>query len=460
MSEDGEKRNPIAFVFLSIVVLGALFVLVVIVYNLIVSGQGEFVVKETWQNVQPGVSEGKSGLFDFWEYITNPGAANRDFDSVVDENVENSNLGIKIDEFETISPDYDEGRPIQLFARIEMAGISGSQISEEVYLNCSLEDYRGDDGVVEPDKLVYYGDGSVYVDSVLCKFPKGINVYKGKLDTKKATINATSTYTQLVNYRAYFMRDESYNSLRLLEIEPFEKYGVIYENLNPITKEVKSEMTPGPINIGIGVTKRQPFTEGIEYIPLIVNFKNDQFNGDLKEINNFRFYLSDLIELDNDPNACDFVLIEELGDVNVYGLTDYAKKIKLRELGRYEGNSLVCQFRVAESFPSDFSDLFYTVFRLEVKYDYTITKNANVKIRNLDEDQEDACGYILDEFECMTVSNCRPQYLSANFTNCVKCYYSNCEGEYSDEEKCDNNYCQFKNGCYWDISECKSYENI
>lgn len=450
----GKIMRSIGWFFGAVILVGALVLIGIFVYNLINSGQGEYIIKEGWTNVQPGVEEGKKGVFGFWEYITHPGAANRDFDSVVIENVDNVNLGVKIDEFNGVSPEFDENKPIQMFARIEMAGISGNNVQEPVLLGCSLEDYKGDFSV-EPILLTYYGDGNLYVDSALCNFPRGINIYGSQdIDTKKAVINATSEYTQLVTYRAYFMRNEDYNQLRINNENPFQKYAINYQYLNPLTNEVTSVSTKGPLNIGIGVTKTQPLTEGTEYIPLIVSFKNNLYSGNLVDITDFKLILSNLIELDTNPNACAFVLIEERGDNNVYGLSQYVKEKGFTNLDEYGGDSLSCNFKVVSDFPSDFSDIFYTIFRLEAKYVYSVEKKTNIKIRNSEDDEEDACNYILNEFECINSNSCKPQFIDDEFSNCVKCIYASCS-EYKDEESCYNNYCQFSNGCYWSEASCK-----
>lgn len=455
--EMGEREgpNPIVWIIGIIFIFAFLFVLGYFLYNLISSGQAEVYLKEAWVDAEPGAESVKGGLFGFFEYISNPATARRDFDSVVEKNVDNPNLGVKITEFKGVNPSFEENKPVQLFARIEMASLSGKDKEENVILGCSLEDYNGD-SAIEPSTISYYGDGSLYVDSAICKFSRGISVDGQEVDSKKAVINATSEYKQLVTYRAYFMRLSDYSKLRLAGKDPFKYYGINYPLLMP-GNEVKSLVTDGPLNVGIGVAKSQPFTEGSEYVPLIVSFSNRYFTGNLVEINDFKLILPNLIELENNPNTCDFSLVNSGEDYNEYKLTDYAREVKLKNPDRAGDVSLSCSFRVSNEFPSEFSEIFYTVFRLEAEYTYVTREKFYVEIRDVKDEGVDACNYINDPDECFEASGCRSQTINGEFSNCIKCVYSSCEEEYgTDSENCELDPCRLKDGCTFAEGRCRS----
>lgn len=439
--------------------IGTLLLIVVIafigffIFNLVRSGQAEVYYKEAWTKVEPGAAQAEKGLFGWWEYYTNPEKIRNDFDSQVEENEDNVNLGIKIAEFDPLSPFFNEKKIVQTFARFEMASISNEE--ETVSLACSLEDYRGPVSV-EPQSFDYTGNGNLEIRSAICKFPRGVRVDK-KVESKIAQINATSDYYQMATYKAYFIRKDVDNRLRLTADNAFEYYGIV-DPLLKKGKEMTSVVTEGPINIGIGTHTSQPFREGMEYIPLVITF-NNRYLGNLVDIIDFKLVLPSQIELTTDPNACNFRFLRQDGEYNVYGLTPHAMEEKVNDFINYGSSTFHCNFRIID-FPLDSSDFIYTVFRLSTKYKYTIQKKTTVKIYNVDDQEDDdACLYVYDYSECLGIENCRPQMINETFTQCVACTYSNCEDEYSSNEgNCNLDPCNFDN-CYFEDGRCR-YENI
>jgi hypothetical protein len=460
------EQSPIVW-FLGLVFVGALLFLIgFFVYNWVVSGQAEGTLKKGWVNVEPGAESAKKGLFDFWRYIVNPAAAREDFDSAVEKNVNNPILGVRITEFEAESPEFYENTPIRTYARVEMAALDKDFLGDyfsgevggeiEVDVGCGLEDYYGD-VEVQPSRLIYYRDGSLYINSVRCIFPEGIRVNKG-VSSKIAHINLSSEYSQVATYRVYFLRKDKYEELRFENVDPFDYYGVTYKYLMP-GNEIKSVVTDGPLDIAIGVPRSQPFVEGTEYIPFIVSIENRDLSGYLAEIDSLLLELPEIVEIDTDPNACDFRLIgrsqEKDGDFNVYEVRRGALERALQNYNRYRGLSFSCSFRVAE-FPSDFSGMFYNVFKVTMNYKFTVQKKTDVVVRNVEESTEDLCNDIDNYDECYSTKMCKPQTINGSFTKCVRCLYSSCENQYgSNEEKCLDDPCQIGD-CYFDGGKCVS----
>lgn len=136
-------------------------------------------------------------------------------------------------------------------------------------------------------------------------------------------------------------------------------------------------------------------------------------------------------------------------------MTEYAKQRKLIGKDRFDDVSFSCSFKVSNDFPADFSDIFYTVFRLEAKYSYVVEKKTTVEVRNVEDIGEDACNFIASYDECFEARGCRPQTIGGEFSNCTRCVYSNCADEYgSNSDNCENDPCQFGN-CVYDGQSCK-----
>jgi len=491
--------------FLVIVVLGALTILGIFIFNSYRTGTLEVYTDNVVTSLDNTVdNEGFFGFFKRqWDYIQDPSKINT-YRSVVENNEDNRNLGMKIVTFEpNRQSDYFENDDIRGVAVVQAASLSGN--FSEVVFNCNLEDYHGSDSI-KPRVVQYFGNGRVERWNVGCDFEGDKVLLSQKtLNPKDLTFTATFEAFALAHYNVYIMKRSEFERIAYdLGKSPFEYYG-INEPLLGIGDTMKSTTTAGPVNLAIGTETSQPFTTweldrtsiggpgryntlgeivfddssedyeltGNDYY-FQVALSSQESDGKIKKVNSLRLLVPKEVQLIEDRRNCDFQATGESdGAYDVYGLTEYAfnekvnkdcSKEALAGTGMTElncmkdfkdrGVQLQCFFRIPE-YSQDWGDIVLTSFVAELNYVYEKEKKTSITIRRTSssDSRVDPCSYIEQKEDCESDQGCKPIIVGGTFDKCVACTENYCS-DYKTEEDCKNNYCLLS-VCEWDTNICK-----
>lgn len=493
--------------FIVIAVIGALVLLGMLIFNASRTGVLEVYTDNVVTNLDETVDQG--GFFAFfkkqWDYIQDPSKINT-YQSVVENNQENRNLGVKIVNFEANrQSDYFENDDVRGIAVVQAASLSDD--FSEVVFGCELEDYHGSDSV-KPRVVQYFGNGRVERWNVGCDFEGNkISLSQKTLNPKDLTFTATFEAFTIAHYNVYLMERGEFERIAYdLGKSPFDYYE-INEPLLGIADTMTSTTTAGPVNLAIGTDTSQPFTtKGYSSISGIatqtysgldgevettfadsdvggetggsyyfqVAMSAQERDGKIKKVNSLKLKVPKEIRLIEDRRNCDFVATGEYdGGYSIYELTEYAFNEKVNKdcssealegTGMTElncmkdfkdrGVQLQCFFEIPE-FSEEWGDIVKTSFVAELDYIYEKEKKESITIRrsSTSDSRVDPCSYILKKEECEADQGCKPSISGDSFEGCVSCTENYCS-DYKTEGDCKSNYCLSGN-CIWSADECK-----
>jgi len=381
---EGKSKTPLisaisslAYIILVIVLLLAVFTFV---YNCTARGACGFYLTvaeagiETVLEDVPGVEKAGRSIIEFILKPEEFAAREASWESTIEVNEENQNLGVKISRF--IVP--------RIFGSEEKIVLNGvvavDTLKDEINLKFSCNTFKlvGEeiDGVTDPKSVIIEKSG---VQDVICSFDKGFELGTGeKLKAVNVILKAEYDFASIASWRTWSISDGSWDEFKEeekkqrsekvdpnFELDPFEYYG-IEEKVSRDSRgvySIKSITHPAPINLGMGSESSQPFIEGKNYV-FGITLKHNRFrwNGDIKEIKELNLYLPEGIELVKD-DLCDFDSGIDAEGVNVYKLKDSIKSLlNSQGFSEYAVNDqikFICKFKVvfANDGPPEFSNV-------------------------------------------------------------------------------------------------------
>jgi len=337
-----------------------------------------------------------------------PGLA---FDSVVETNAENSEVGVKITSFKPIIDFFRPNTDIRLLGTIKARGIE-KDLTIQAF--CSLEDYKK--GVMIPAELLgtntQGNEGTILKDqttefTATCTFPKGIGVKK-QVTTKEAKLILKYEFLTTAYQRIYLMDKNALYDLQSNSINPFKKYKTSDPLLSSSTNKVTSKTTPGPINLGLQIDFPQPITTGAKYI-LLTKLSRTGEVGNLESIDSLKIYVPNVedatLVLEGEKNlggasTCDFEFVGDTEEgYKEFKLLD-AKKEEINKactdtfagvplpesecLSVFKSPLFTCNF-IATKVPNTLQS---DKIRAEAKYTYVLEKKSTIDIRALPQELE------------------------------------------------------------------------
>lgn len=311
------------------------------------------------------------------EFILRPEefvAREASWESTIEVNEENQNLGVKISRF--IVP--------RVFGSEEKVVLSGvvavDTLKDEINLkfSCNTKELVGEEieGVTDPKSAVIEKSD---VQDVICSFDKGFELEGSeKIKGVNVVLKAEYDFASIASWRTWSISDSSWDEFKEeekkqrsekldpnFELDPFDYYG-IEEKVSKDSRgvySIKSITHPAPINLGMGSESSQPFIEDKNYV-FGITLKHDRFRwkGDIKEIKELNLYLPEGIELVKD-DLCDFESGIDAEGVNVYKLKDSMKSLLnsqgFSEYAVKDQIKFICKFKVvfANDGPPEFSNV-------------------------------------------------------------------------------------------------------
>jgi hypothetical protein len=216
----------------------------------------------------------QSGLLDIWEWVSSPEkkVAQSSFESELEENSKNADLGMQILKF-----DQDKTKTFSDEPFIVEGTLSGMSIESNKQFNvyCSLDKDSGD---FEANKLYpaqLFGTSTlsrnsgeinpnfVEIFQAICEYP-GIFATK-PITSAKARMYTIYEFDSRASYPVYILDSTILKRIRYVEkTDPFTSFGIIEPTLNN-QGVLSSTTTAGPIDLAIGIPTAQPLTSGTEY---------------------------------------------------------------------------------------------------------------------------------------------------------------------------------------------------
>ena len=347
------------------------------------------------------------------QLLRNPVAPYGGFESTVEQNEQNQDLGVKIAKVETTTPRIYENQPI--FVKGEIKALALDDITATV--SCVLDEEK-----VKAQLATASGSDTIKIFknvpqtfTATCLFP-GITVEEGKqIISKKIDMFVNYEFSSKATHNTYFLNKESADFLLSSGADPFKYYG-IKEPLLKSDRTVRSKATQGPLTLGIGTFDSQPFSENTPYYFGVSMQNNPDWLGNLKSIKSLKVSIPPNIILGSDSEflreqisatpeqqglvsttGCDFVNSGSTDDngFKIYTLSEQ----KLKEVNRpcdkksllntllteedcldiYKNNlRFLCQFMVTEDIPAD--NMYYDFIRADSSYVYETKKSVAVDV--------------------------------------------------------------------------------
>lgn len=386
------------------VILGGLFT-----YNYFYrAGEGVSTLKHAGVGLEKTgiIAAGKLGILDIIGVAINPEKArvSYGFESDIEEDSIKRDLGVEITSLEQVGGRAFSGNDLII------RGVVTAETSEEELIakaRCNMEGYEGD---VKAEISGVSGDSiDLFKDipqtfTVTCTFPNGVtlkDLSKTRI-TKIAKLFVEYDFITKAMHKTYFLSKTNANSLIAQGVDPFVYYN-IRDPLLKSDRTVRSVTTKGPINLGIGTFDSQPFSENVPYFFGVTLINNDDWFGNLKELNELSLYMPPNIKLAGEGDFsgdCDFYYT---GSTDRYGFKIYSldhdkieqankdcsKEALVKQLmtedkclNFFKNNlNYMCKFMVVE----DLSDesIFKDFMRAEIDYVYETSSSVAVDIYNL-----------------------------------------------------------------------------
>lgn len=223
------------------------------------------------------------------------------YESVVDKNSANDDLGIKIKNFQPIKRTYVSGESVSLFADLEAETLKDKS---NIRINCIADGEIT--GNTAPASIILDANAPS-ITTVSCSFPKDKLKTEKDITTKKIDLSAI-----------YDFKTEAYYDFWAMGKDEFKKYRIQYRK-NPLNdvndpnvadKEkgvIKTVYSDGPMKIGV-ITGSQPFTEEVYegqnfYTFTLLLKKNFGWEGNLVKIENVYLTLADTFELNTNQQG-------------------------------------------------------------------------------------------------------------------------------------------------------------
>ncbi|MCD4759953.1 hypothetical protein K8R33_03625 [archaeon] len=438
-------------------------------YAQISSGSAEATTKDISLVIDKNLDN--SWFSSLYDSVFNP-AKTRTYRSIVEENKDNRNLGVKITSFEAVPREFivSDGKLPHISATAMVQASSLSQEESQVKFECELEDYTGEIAV-SPKTFNYSGNGRIESEMVFCNpsVDGSLSLNPTKLNTKRLTFKVLFETKTIAHYDAYIMRAHDYNSFFYnTGVDPWMHFlGERPANLG-FGNVMASTTTAGPINLGMGAGRNQPFLDGYtSLVPFQVSLTKN-WRGDLISVKDIFLKLPPEIELDVNPIFCDFEPTGEFeGEYQIYHLTPYALNEKvnkdcspeaLQGTGLTEEScmkyfktdlKLKCHLNILP-FIDEQSSFYLTPIEAEVDYVFAMEDSINLKFFKADVPAGDPCSYY-NETKCIPMKGCKPVYEGEVFSKCEQCGGS-CTTDYSSEKECNDDYCLVGNCKYLDGS--------
>ncbi|MBS3134191.1 hypothetical protein J4214_03085 [Candidatus Woesearchaeota archaeon] len=253
--------------------------------------------------------------------LISSGYGSGEFETTVDKNSINNDLGIKVENFKAFRESYKSGQPITLIGDITATSLKDDAI---VTLSC---DANGVNGTTNPATITLKKYRTVF-DKVECFFPENSLTTDRDIDPK------------IVNLRAkYDFITEGYMDVWAMDGNALENYFMSYRknplndvnDVNVINKEkgvIKSIYTYGPMKLAVG-SDSQPFTNQgpghSQYYNIIITMsKNYQWKGNFVNIKSITLKLADTFELndkaDTSRDMSKFNVVGNEGRYKIYQL--------------------------------------------------------------------------------------------------------------------------------------------
>ncbi len=304
------KYILIIVVFFSII--GALFFLGVGSYRSYQSGQAGSLITHTSVGLSEPAKESKGFLYTIsptlYSFWTGDYQKQLSFDSDVEANANNRNLGVKIKNLEALPSTVYEQDPIRF-----TGSVSAASIGEDIKLSatCRLEGYNHDRPI--PAKL--YGSTTTKSNEAVifkdaneelvaeCLFPDGVSLKNNKVnkESKVGKLSIVTEYFTEASQTVYFMSQSEYLTIRSKNQDPF----IVKKIKNPqlrSDRRIDSIYTAGPAKVKVGIDLPQPF---VDNRPYILNVQLSNAIGDTGMIQRINAIVLEL------PNVPDLRLVLE-----------------------------------------------------------------------------------------------------------------------------------------------------
>lgn len=345
-------------------------------------------------------------------YLGSELVTNYKFESDVEKNKDNQDLGLKISELKQEGGDVFSNSPIFVRGTIKAQSFDRPIIAD---VECSLEDYDGRVKLNLPvsegeEKIKIYGDvPQTY--NVGCYFEDGIDVSEEteriatekapSIIAKNAKLSVIYDFVTKASHNTYFLRRELSNSFLARGEDPFKYYGIIDPQLKS-DRTVRSKTTVGPINLGIGTYDSQPLSENTPYFLGVSLTNNIAFNGNLKKLKRLEIMLPPNMAVPGETEfegegTCDFYYtgsLDENGfkiyDLKTEKLDEVNKRCNLDDLKNRKitldncikqlksSFDYLCQFKIVEPIYGD--SVYVDFIRAEADYVYETSRKTTINI--------------------------------------------------------------------------------
>lgn len=344
------------------------------------------------------------------------------FESDVQTNVENKNLGVRIVQF------YDPKKFNRPGEDLELTGsIQASSLQDETKLQvfCKMEGYDQEalknaevlGGRASGNEVSLYKDENTFFN-FNCIFPQGIPAEKMKKPKETRFVTSVVVYEFLTKatQKVYFLPRSTLDSLERSGTNPFEFYSIKDSQLSS-DRRIRSISTAGPLNLGLSVDFPQPITSNPNSVyQLFVQLSNNPgFTGNLQNIKDLEIQVPDVSELNialqgepdfglGSSSVCDFEYVgpgddgfklyklkpEKLDEVNSKCSSKSLKDLAISEqncIDLFKKPIFRCKFRV-NRVPE--SGLQFDTIRAAASYTYKIDRRTAVDVYKLPEPSESA----------------------------------------------------------------------
>lgn len=343
------------------------------------------------------------------QLLKNPVAPYGGFESDVEKNQQNEDLGVKISKLEITTPRVYENQPV--FVKGDIKALALEDINANVFCELGDEAVKARLATAGGSDTIKIFKGVPTTFTATCSFP-GVVLEEGKqIVAKKITMNVNYEFNAKATHNTYFLDKESNDFLLSKGLDPFEYYG-IKEPLLKSDRTVRSKATQGPILVGITTFDSQPFSEETPYYFGVSMQNNPSWLGNLQSVKSLKVSIPPNIVLASDSEflqgeqgltekltgvECDFV---NSGSLDENGFKIYTLNTKkTSEVNRpctkeslintllteedcfniYKNNArFFCNFMVVDDIPAD--NMYYDFIRADVTYVYETKKGIAVDV--------------------------------------------------------------------------------
>ncbi|MEK6907090.1 MAG: hypothetical protein AABW45_01040 [Nanoarchaeota archaeon] len=275
-------------------------------------------------------------LLDTLKIIQDPSRVVRQssWQTEVDRNSENQELGLIFKEFKSIKEIYRQDEIIALVARAQITSLKDNA---QVKFSCK-ETTKEIMGVVNPPEPITLPKDSTQVLSVRCEIPAGsIKLEDQQIAPARIVLNADYDFKSSAYIEAYTMSSNALRELQNNLINPFENEN--NPRLNKETGELRSVTENGPMILSLGIIESQPLTDQGPYLNnphytlgLEIKKSGLSYQGLLNKINNVYIYLPKDFEFQDFGELNEFEIISENEDeiFNKYKM----KEAKIEDLNK------------------------------------------------------------------------------------------------------------------------------